>query len=284
MRTGRGKLQHRCGNRFGIVARDFRKILRLGAVVRDSQTSAGVEKANGVAVGTELPHQIGGALHGLAERLDVGNLRADVQAHARDFKVLAFGDAAKEITRRSQGNAKFVLVKPGGDVRVRLSRDIRVDAQGDVRRFAQRGHAPGQKLKLTLAFHVEEQNAAFDGRPQLFGGFAHAGKYHFLYGPLIGRTNALEFAAGDNVEARSQFGQHTQNAEMGIRLYGKAKRMGQSAKSLVEDLIELANGGGGIKVKRRAIFFRQRADRHTLAVKLAFVVLKPWGTNKHDEL
>ena len=57
-------------------------------LVIDAQAAAGVHVFDAVAVALQHPHQFGHAFHGQREGLHIGDLRADVHAHARNLQIL----------------------------------------------------------------------------------------------------------------------------------------------------------------------------------------------------
>ena len=106
---------------------------KTAAVVVDAQPTAGIDGLERNAVAPELPHQLADALHGRAERLRRTNLRADVNADAVGLKPAVAGHALVNPQRLADVDAEFVLAQAGGDVGMRLGKNIGIDAQGEAR-------------------------------------------------------------------------------------------------------------------------------------------------------
>src|ERR1035438_7300702 len=81
--------------------------------VRDSQASTGIDVADVVPVVAQDADEGGDALHGLTERSDIDDLRADVNADACGFQLTRLGTLAIEFWRLAHGNAEFVFVQSG---------------------------------------------------------------------------------------------------------------------------------------------------------------------------
>src|SRR6185437_12269957 len=93
--------------------------------------------------------------------------------------------------------------------------------------------------------------------------------------------HTLEFAAGDDVEARAKFGQHTQDCERGVGLDGIAKRervrLIATSECGLKQLEALTNVCSGVNVQRRAVGIRQCIHRYAVAAESAVQVTKGTG-------
>src|ERR1051325_4332 len=69
-----------------------------------------------------------------AQRLQRRDLRSDVDVHADNLQVLHVAAGAINPARLLQRHAELVRLEAGGDVRVALRIDVRIDAHGDARR------------------------------------------------------------------------------------------------------------------------------------------------------
>ena len=88
--------------------------------------------------------------------------------------------------------------------------DVGVDAEGDAGGFAVAGGDGADELELGFAFAVEGMDAGGEGVFDLVAGFADAGEDDFG-GVAAGLEDAEEFAAGDDVEAGSGFGEKAED-------------------------------------------------------------------------
>ena len=90
--------------------------------------------------------------------------------------------------------------------------------------------------------------------------FAYSGEDDFFEGGLVGFADALEFAAGDDVEACSLLGQEAEDGEGGVGFDGVADGVGASGEGLLEELEALGDLRGGVDVERRAVFFGEGGE------------------------
>jgi len=96
-----------------------------------------------------------------------------------------------------------MLAEASGDVGVGIGEDVRVDAQSEAGFGFELGGAGGEQGKFSFALNIELKNSRLECQVDFGGGFAYAGKDHAVNGFRCCSDHALEFAAGDDVEAGS---------------------------------------------------------------------------------
>src|SRR5205807_4873798 len=84
---------------------------------------------NTVTIAAQLANQFRYALDGFGERLGPGDLRPDVHADPRNREMPVRRGPGIELPRLLDRYTELMLVKPGGDIRVCLSRDVRIHPQ-----------------------------------------------------------------------------------------------------------------------------------------------------------
>ena len=85
------------------------RIPALCALVANTQAAAGIHKVDVQPVGLQLPHQRKHALHRLAKRLHVGNLRADMHAHAHRIEEAEACGLAIQLASLCDAHAELML-------------------------------------------------------------------------------------------------------------------------------------------------------------------------------
>ena len=53
-------------------------------------------------------------------------------------------------------------------------------------------------------------------------------------------------------------------------------------ESLIESVITLADGAGGIDVQGRAVFLGESPQGNLLTIELSLAIFKTWGSGKHE--
>ena len=203
-------------------------------VIIDAEAAAGVDGLKHDAFAPELLHQLAHALDGRAERVRRANLRADVNADAMRLEPAVVGRALVNAQRAADVDAELVLAQAGGDVGMRVGKDIGIDAQREAGADFEFARAGREQLQLRLAFHVELQNAGLEREVDLRGGFSHAGKDHAAGGIRRGGQHALQFAAGDDVETGAVLAEKLENGQRGVGLDRVADKMLAAGESLLK--------------------------------------------------
>ena len=110
------------------------------------------------AVACQLTDEIGYILQRGSERGGRPNLRPYVDADPDRVQVTRF---FYFLVNRASGpdvDAEFVLAQAGGYIRMGLSEDVWVDAQGDPGPEPQLARSLGQQGYLRFTLHIEDQN------------------------------------------------------------------------------------------------------------------------------
>src|SRR5215471_8449996 len=136
---------------------------------------------------------------------------------------------------------------------MRLRRHVRVHAKGNLGSLPQLTSAISQKLQFALTLHIKEKNSRLKRLLDFLQSFAHAGKNYLLDGTFRRQSNALQLTSGNNVEARSQFGQKTESRQIGIRLNRIADGVWDRAKCPVKGPVAFADCTSRVDIQRCAV-------------------------------
>ena len=152
----------------------------------------------------------------------------------------------------------------------------RIDADGDAGALAEEARPGGDAFEFGCAFDVDRVDAALDGEVDLRDGLANAGEDDLR---RIGARpqHALKLAARDDVEAGSQRGEPSENAQVGVRLHGVADSVVDAVQSLRQPLLALADVRPRIDVRRGAHRARDVRQRHVVGAELAVAVRERHG-------
>ena len=192
-------------------------------LIDDAQPAADAEELQPVPL-LQPRHQRQHFAHGLLERADLGDLRADVHLQPAQAQVLQLARPRIDALDLLEGDAELVLVGAGGDLLVRVRLDVRVHAHRHGRRLVQARRHAVDALQLRLALGVEGINALPQGELDLAFRLAHAGKGAAAR-VAAGRDHPLQLAAADDVEAAAQPGQRAQHGQVGVGLHGEADQV-----------------------------------------------------------
>ena len=118
--------------------------------------------ADAVTVGAQHVHEVRQQRESIAERIEFGDLAADMHVDANDAHALELGGAGIDLAGAADRNAEFVLGLAGGDLGVGLGIDVGIDADRNGRRAAGAGSDRGEQFKLRFGFDVDAENALFD--------------------------------------------------------------------------------------------------------------------------
>ncbi len=113
------------------------------------------------------------------------------------------------------GDAELVLAQAGRDVGVRLGEDVGVDAEGDPGGLACGAGALAEELELGFALYVEEEDVGVEGCVHLPDLLADAGEDDACERCWGGAADALQLAAGDDVESAALPGEQLEDGERG---------------------------------------------------------------------
>ncbi len=230
-----------------------------------------------VAVGAQRAHEIGEQREGVVERLQIGDLAADVHVDAGDAQALQLAGVRIDLARAADRNAELVLRLAGRDLGVGPGIDVRIDAHRDARGAPFRGRDAREQFQLGLGLHVDAQNAGVDRRGEFVCGLADAGE-HDLLRRHTRRERALQFTARDHVGAGAKTRERRDHRLVGVRLHGVADERGHIRERIGEHAVVPLQRRGGIAVERRADALGESAKINRLGVHHA----GPIGEMVHD--
>src|ERR1700683_1061258 len=172
---------------------------------------------------------------------------------------------------------KLVVEAAGGDMRVAPGLHIRIHANGNSGDLTAAFHIARrllqQDLQFRFRFHVEKKNPAV--APLFRCPVAQCFAYFLarLADPrkndaIAAHANALqhgEFATRDDIEAVTTPGQVLQNRQIAVRFTSETKGMWERAKSVMQLLLRVINGGTAINVGRSADLCGNIRQAHAFA-------------------
>src|SRR5213593_2131405 len=125
--------------------------------------------------------------------------------------------------------------------------DIGVDAQRHARDLAMSSGARLQQLQFRLRFHIELQDAVLQAEIDLFFRLADAGEDDLVRAhPDL--ESSQQFAAGDDVKARSHSLEQVENCQAGVGLHRIAGEVREACEAGIEFLEVPLEGGLAIQV------------------------------------
>src|SRR5438067_356479 len=101
-----------------------------------------------------------------------------MDADSSDFQTFLRGSLAIQLARAANRNAELVLAQSGGNVRMGLRRDVRIDPECDWSSHPQVRSTACESHHLGFALEIEEQDAGLKGRIHFICGLAHPGEDH----------------------------------------------------------------------------------------------------------
>nr|ART36558.1 C435 [uncultured bacterium] len=259
----------RCTDGGCVIGRARNGLVAIG----DAESPAKVHVVEGDAFGQQRLAQRRDTPGGLAQRGEVGQLRADVAGNPMHAQAGQAGGASVQRWRVLGRNAELVFLQASRDVGVGAGVDVRIHAQRDRCLHAQIERHLIQPFQLGGGFHVEAANAGRKRLAQLRGALADAGEHHPV-GLAPGAQHARQLAARHHVESGAQARQHVQHGEVGIGLDGVADPVRLVAKRGVVGAVGSLDGGPRIDVTGRAETLRHGLQRDALQVQRAVAVLQ----------
>lgn len=215
----------------GGVAVDLMGGVEGRVAVVDAEAASGVDGADVVAVVAKLRDKRGDACECGGEGVDFADLRADVDGDAVGLEPFGFGGAAVDGAGGFDVDAELVFAESGGDVGMGLGEDVGIYAEGEAGADAEDLRSVGEEVELLLGLDVELEDAGFEGCIDLPDLLAYAGEDDFFEGGLVGLTDTLELASGDDVEACPLAGEEAKDGERGVGLDGITDRVGTVLKA-----------------------------------------------------
>ena len=142
---------------------------------------------------------------------------------------------------------------------------VGIDADGEAGLLAEARRLGVDQREFRFGFAVEAVDAAFQRVFHFGGGLADAGEDD-LRGVAAGLKDAIEFAAGDDVETRAGLGEEGENGQRGVGLHRVADGVRQGSERLRVSRIVLEDGLAGIDVGRSSDVVREVGQRDLLTV------------------
>ena len=249
-----------------------RGVLRRGrhalAFVRDAEPSADVEVLDGDAGAAQLGGEGHQRLGGAPERLELGDLRADVAVQSDDLHAAPAAHAQAHLAGVGDGHAELVALQAGRDVRMALRVDVRVDAHGDAGLDAA-GRGDGvDPLDLPFRLGIDAAQPEADGALELRIRLADAGEDD-LRRREAGAQRDVDLADRVRVGGRAEAAQQARDAQRRVGL----ERVMQSVRISAEGLLHFAVAGGDragvVDVERSAEACGELCERQAVAVDRA---------------
>ena len=218
-------------------------------------------------------HQGQQAAQGVEKGAHLGQLRADVAIQSHHLHVVQ-GRGPLVYAQGLVGlHPELVLPQAGGDIGVGAGVHVGVDPHRDRGDGPHLPRHPVQNLEFSGGFQVEAVNAQLQRPGHLRGGLAHSREHDFRRVPA-GGDYPFQLAPGDDIEARTQAGQHVQYRQVGVRLDRVADEVvavGQGPLVLAKSLFQR---GPRVDVAGGAVGGGDLADRDPLGIKLSVPVGK----------
>ena len=233
--------------------------------------AAEIDVADAVTVGAQHVHEVRQQRERVAERIELGDLAADMHVDADDAHAFELGGAGIDLAGAADRNAEFVLGLAGGDLGVGLGIDVGIDADRNVRRAAGAGGDRGEQFKLRLGFDVDAENALFDRERKLIGGLADAGEHDLAAAEYRRRVRA-KARRRRRRPRRRRAGQRRDHGLVGIRLHGVADQRIDVGEGVGEHPIVPLQRRARIAIKRRADGLRQRDEIDGFGVQHAVAI------------
>ena len=210
---------------------------------------------------------------GVAERLQVGDLAADVHVDAGHGDARQIAGRGVELACLAVGNAELVLRLAGGDLGVRPGVDVRVDAQRDARRLAEAGGNLAQRAQLRLALDVEAEDALLERVSHLGARFADAGE-NDARGRHAGGERPAQLAFRHDVHAGAELAERRQDGLVRVRLDGEANERVVVGKGLGQHAVVPGERRRRIAIEGRAHLGGEARELDVLGVKHAVLVME----------
>ena len=166
-----------------------------------------------------------------------------------------------------------MLLQPGRDIGMGLRVDIGIDTQGDGGLDLHICRDAVDLSQFIFGFHVEHQDLAFQGKPDLFSSLANPGINDLLCGNAR-LQRPEELSARHNISAGAMFRKETYEGGIGIGLKSEADDMAFAVERLVISLEVPDKGTGAVNINRGAVFSDDLPDRYIFRIEFAFFILE----------
>ena len=139
-----------------------------------------------------------------------------------------------------------------------------------------------QALQLVGGLDVEAVHAHFQGAAHVIAALANAGE-NDLFWFATGGQYALQFTAGNDVEASAEAGQDIQHAEVGVGFDGKAHQVLDALQGVGIGTVLGLDVGARVNVGRRAEALGNGGQGHAFREQLAVAAGKSLHGNPRNQ-
>jgi hypothetical protein len=164
-------------------------------------------------------------------------------------------------------HAELVLAQAGGNIGMRLRKNVRIDAQGKARLLLEPGRTFAQEFQFCLTLDIEFEDAQDERLIDLLRRFAGAREDHTAHGFRRGSHHPGQFTARDDIEARAAIGKQLENSQRRVGFDRVADQVLAARESLLKQAQPLDNLVGRVNVKRRAVAPGQGVERNFAAMQ-----------------
>ena len=242
--------------------------------IRNAEAAAEIDVLDGMAVGAQRAHEVGQQREGVVERLQLGDLAADMHVDAVDPHARQLRRMGIDLAGAADRNAELVLRLAGRDLGVGPGVDVRIDAQRDggaaaLWRRRWRRAASSSGSDSTLTHRMSASTAAASSASVL-----PTPENMIFVRRDAGRSARCQFAARHHVGAGAEPGQRPDHRLVGIRLHGVADQRPHVGEGAGEHLVVPRQGRGRIAVERRADLGREPVEGDVLGVEHAAAIVE----------
>ena len=249
-----------------------RRRIVVGAV-GNAEPAAEIDMLDRVTVGAQLADQLDQQREGVVERLQLGDLAADMHVDAGDADAGQGCRPGVDVAGALPRDAELVLGLAGRDLAMRPGVDIGVDAQRDRRDDTGCDGAGRQQFQLGLGFDVEAVDARGEREIHLARRLADAGK-HDPGRRDAGCQRAPQLAFGHHVGAGAELAEQLDDGLVGIGLHGVADERVEAGERLAEDVEVACQRRRRIAVERRADRAGDLRQRHVFGAEHAVAIVE----------
>ena len=252
-----------------VIQRQGRRVI--GPAVGNAKPAAQIQPADVMAFGAQPLRQLGDLEIGLLERLQLGQLAADMHIDANDIDPGQAGGFGIDFRGAADRDAELVFFPPRGDFFMRARINIRVHPQRNRRGHPKTDTDLGQGAQFRLGFDVELPDTLCQGQSHFLACLSHPGKHDAAAGHAR-RPGTAVFPARHHIHARAQIAQRLEDCDIRQRFDRETHQMRQRRQRLGEQAVMPRQGRGGIAVERRANRGRNIGQRHVFGMKPAVAV------------
>jgi hypothetical protein len=200
------------------------------------------------------------------ERVEIGNLRADVDVQPGKLETVAGGKSPADVAHGIGGHTELVRLQPGRDMRVTARIDVGIDPQCHADAGAAFVRESIDAIQLPFRLGVDRPDAEIDRLRQLRRRLADPGE-HNLIGNEPGTQRDIDLAARIRIGTGAQRAQQPRHAQRRVGLERVMERMWISAERLVDGAIACGNRSRTVDIQRGTFSGREIRQRHTFAIE-----------------